>query len=350
MFGGVYAGRRVLLTGHTGFKGSWLALWLDALGAEVGGFSLPASTEPSHWGLLGLRLAADDTLDIRDPDAVLSAFERFQPEIVFHLAAQPLVRRSYSEPVETFRTNVFGVVNVLEAARSVASVKAVVNVTTDKVYRADSKPEGYIESDPLGGHDPYSTSKAASELVTESYRKSFDLNVATARAGNVIGGGDWSADRLIPDIARAAASGEPVRLRNPNATRPWQHVLEPASGYLRTAQALFTGEVAADAWNFGPSPDATLTVGEIVARMRERWSFDVQIDDGDHPHEAPDLALDCSKVGRELGWRPVWDAAMTLDRTADWYKALSADGSVHTRDDLERYITDARAAGLSWTA
>jgi CDP-glucose 4,6-dehydratase len=350
LFGGVYDGRRVLLTGHTGFKGSWLALWLSELGAEVAGLGLAPSTYPSHWRLLGLDLAADDPVDLRDADAVRSAVERFAPEVVFHLAAQPLVRRSYRDPVETYLTNVLGVVNVLEACRDSRSVQAVVNATTDKVYRLDRGAHAYVESDPLGGHDPYSTSKAVSELVSASYRSSFDVPVATARAGNVIGGGDWSEDRLVPDIARAAVRGEAARIRNPNATRPWQHVLEPLSGYLRIGEMLLEHLVAPDAWNLGPHPDATLTVGDIVDRLRVAWTFDVVIDDGEHPFEAPELALDSTKADRELGWRPVWDAATTLDRTAEWYKALHASGEVKTRDDLAAYVSAARAAGLSWAS
>ena len=354
-FGSIYAGRRVLVTGHTGFKGSWLALWLQALGAEVGGLALDPDTDPAHWNLLGLQLEHDARVDLRDAAGVYAAVMKFQPEVVFHLAAQPLVRRGYREPVTTFDSNVGGLVHLLEAVRACASVRAVVNATTDKVYEARATSIGYREDDRLGGHDPYSASKAAAELVTQSYAASFlaprGVAVATARAGNVVGGGDWSEDRLVPDLVRAAASGQPLRLRNPQATRPWQHVLEPLSGYLCIGQALLTGDTVGDAWNFGPAADATLAVGDVVARLHREWpQLQVEHDRGPHPHEAAQLMLDCSKAGRELGWRPVWNADMTLQRTAQWYHAFAADRSVRSRDDLAAYLADARRCGLEWAA
>lgn len=360
LFGNAYSGRRVLVTGHTGFKGSWLALWLKEIGAEVGGLALDPDTDPSHWNLLGLRLEHDARVDLRDVAGVRAAVASFQPEVVFHLAAQPLVRRGYREPVSTFDTNVGGFVHLLDALRHCDAVRAVVTATTDKVYEVQAAPAGYREDDRLGGHDPYSTSKACAELVSTCYGRSyFDVDaarghavrLATARAGNVIGGGDWGEDRLVPDLVRAATGAQPLRLRNPRATRPWQHVLEPLSGYLRLGQALLGGEIAGDAWNFGPDADATLAVGDVVARLQHAWpELRVENDPGPHPHEAQQLALDCSKARRGLGWRPVWNADVTLQRTAAWYQDFARDGNVRSRDDLDRYVADARRAGLGWAS
>ena len=353
-FAGCYAGRRVLVTGHTGFKGSWLAAWLDALGARVAGLALDPDTTPSHWQLLDLRLEHDARVDLRDAQGVRAVFDAFAPEVVFHLAAQPLVRRGYREPTLTFDTNVIGLVNVLEAVRACPPMRAVVNATTDKVYAPAAQPRAYVESDPLGGHDPYSTSKACAELVSDCYRSSYfqgddGVRLATARAGNVVGGGDWSEDRLVPDVVRAVQSGQPVHLRNPDATRPWQHVLEPLSGYLRIGQRLLDGTLAGGAWNLGPSADASLAVGEVVARLQRAWpQLQVRHDRGEHPHEAPLLALDSARAMGALGWRPVWDASTTLARTADWYRAFAAGGGVRTRDDLAAFAGDARRAGLAW--
>lgn len=360
LFRGCYAGRRVLITGHTGFKGSWLALWLQALGAEVAGLALAPDTDPAHWDLLGLQLAHEARVDLRDAAGVRDAVAAFEPEIVFHLAAQPLVRRGYREPVETFDTNVGGLVHLLEAVRGCTSVRTVVNATTDKVYESDATTTGYREEDRLGGHDPYSTSKACAELVSTCYRRSFfdyddgrghAVQLATARAGNVIGGGDWGEDRLVPDLVRAAASGQPLRLRNPRATRPWQHVLEPLSGYLRIGQMLWAGDATGDAWNFGPAADATLAVGEVVEHLHQSWpKLQVEFDNGPHPHEAAVLMLDSSKASRELGWHPVWNAETTLQRTAQWYQTFTENRGVRSRDDLATYVADARRAALVWAA
>lgn len=354
-FGGAYAGRRVLVTGHTGFKGSWLCLWLTALGAEVMGLALPPDTEPSHWKLLKLNSVTEHLVDLRDRAAVERVVAAAAPEIVFHLAAQPLVRRGYREPTLTFETNVLGLVNLLEALRVTRSAKALVNVTTDKVYREAHVPKGYPEDHPLGGHDPYSTSKACSELVTECYRLSFfaetGLSAATARAGNVIGGGDWSEDRLVPDFVRAASADQALQLRNPDAVRPWQHVLEPLSGYLRLGQALFEGAAAQGAWNFGPAADATLSVQKLVTGMQSLWPvLKVESQPGKHPHEASVLLLDSAKAQRELQWRPVWGVDATLKHTLDWYHAYYKDGRVRSRDDLEAYVTAATSAKLPWAA
>lgn len=360
LFGGTYTGRRVLVTGHTGFKGSWLALWLQELGAEVCGIALAPDTDPAHWDLLGLKLAQDVRVDLRDSAGVHTEIAGFQPEIVFHLAAQPLVRRGYRDPTTTFETNVNGLVHVLEAVRRCPSVRAVVNATTDKVYEPNTMRIGYQEDDRLGGHDPYSTSKACAELVSACYRRSYfnqddgrgyAIQLATARAGNVIGGGDWGEDRLVPDLVRAANGGRPLRLRNPLATRPWQHVLEPLSGYLRIGQMLLAGVVSAETWNLGPSADATLAVGDVVARLHRAWPhLQVESDPGPHPHEAETLTLDCSKAACELGWRPVWDADITLQRTADWYRAYAETGSVRSLDDLATYTANAHDAALAWAA
>ncbi len=355
LFGGSYAGRRVLVTGHTGFKGSWLCLWLSALGARVSGLALAPDTHPAHWTLLDLSEVQDLRIDLRDGPAVQQALARVEPEIVFHLAAQPLVRRSYREPLATFDTNVLGLVHLLEAVRGVESVRVLVNATTDKVYQEQHAAGGYSEAHPLGGHDPYSTSKACAELVSDCYRKSFFATtgprLATARAGNVIGGGDWSEDRLVPDLVRAASNGTTLRIRNPDAVRPWQHVLEPLSGYLRLGQALLAGEAVEGPWNFGPAADATLPVKALVTQMQADWpGIHSEVDPGPHPHEAHALRLDCSKAQRELAWRPVWGAHETLHRTIAWYRAYHERGQSRSAEDLASYVAAARAAGLDWAA
>jgi len=357
LFGDTYRGRRVLVTGHTGFKGSWLVLWLQALGARVYGLSLPPETTPSHARLLALPVE-EALVDLRDTPAVRNAVRRFEPEIVFHLAAQALVRRSYVEPAATFDTNVMGLVNLLESVRAAPSVRAVVNATTDKCYENRHVRDGYRETDALGGHDPYSASKACAEIVSASYRASFladapqPVGLATARAGNVIGGGDWSEDRLIPDLVRAAIAGRITPIRNPHATRPWQHVLEPLSGYLLLGQRLLDDPAGvAEAWNFGPETDGHLSVGEVIARFTTHWPAVRHETDtlSVHPHEAALLHLDCGKAHRELGWRPVWGPDTMIERTAGWYRAHHLSSAVLSHDDLHRYVEDARAAGLPWT-
>jgi CDP-glucose 4,6-dehydratase len=355
LFGGIYTGRRVLVTGHTGFKGSWLCLWLTTLGAHVTGLSLVPDTEPAHWKLLGLTVAQDLQVDLRDAAAVRQTLELAQPEIIFHLAAQALVRRSYREPFATFDTNVLGLVNLLEAVRVTPPVRALVNATTDKVYLEQATIGGYREDHPLGGHDPYSTSKACAELVTECYRKSFFINsgprVATARAGNVIGGGDWSHDRLVPDLVRAASTGAPLQIRHPGAVRPWQHVLEPLSGYLRLGEQLFSGRAVEGAWNFGPSADATLPVQTLVALMQAHWpELRCEHQPGPHLHEAKTLQLDASKATQQLGWSPVWDAQTTLRSTIRWYRDYYERGYVLSHENLKTYVEDARMAGMGWAA
>lgn len=327
-----FAGRSVFVTGHTGFKGSWLSLWLARLGAQVTGYALPPCSTPSMFELARVEksLARHQVADIRDPSALNAAMQAARPEVVFHLAAQPLVRRSYREPAETWSTNVMGTVHLLEAVRTCPSVKAVVVVTTDKCYENREWLWGYRECDPLGGNDPYSASKAGAELVVQSYRKSFFSSggplLASARAGNVIGGGDWSEDRLIPDAARAVASCQPLCIRNPAATRPWQHVLESLHGYLLLASRLLAGEAAfADAFNFGPDAADNLTVAEVLTRLQEHWpelAWQMDRQAGSAPHEAGFLYLDSSKARRQLGWQPTWELTTGLSKTAAWYRTV----------------------------
>jgi CDP-glucose 4,6-dehydratase len=318
-----WRGKRVLLTGHTGFKGSWLALWLASMGAEVTGFSDIVPTEPSHFELARVGEDVRDLRgDVRDFEAVTRAAAG--AEIVLHLAAQPIVRRSFVAPRETYEVNVMGTVNVFEAARSVESVRAVINVTSDKCYENREWEWAYREDEPMGGHDPYSSSKGASELVTSAWRRSFGLPLASARAGNVIGGGDWGEDRLIPDVMRAAVAGEPVEIRNPGATRPWQHVLNPLSGYLLLAQALWSDVDAATAWNFGPPEGEARPVAWIVERLDALWPGGLrwEHDAGEHPHEATYLKVDSSRARARLGWAPRWDLEQTLAAVVEWYAAL----------------------------
>jgi CDP-glucose 4,6-dehydratase len=354
-FADIYRGRRVLLTGHTGFKGSWLALWLETLGATVTGIALDPETQPSHWALAAPQVG-DLRQDIRDAERLAAAVARHDPEIVFHLAAQPLVRRSYREPLDTWSTNVMGTANLLEACRKLPSLKAVVIVTTDKCYDNQEWERGYREDDRLGGHDPYSASKAATELLADSYRKAFfdpagGALLATARAGNVVGGGDWSVDRLVPDLVRAVGAGRPLEIRSPRATRPWQHVLESLSGYLMLGQALLEGRKdKARAWNFGPDRDGNRTVEEVLGRMTAHWPALVwQVSQSPQPHEAGLLYLDSSLAHEALGWRPVWPLEQTLAATAAWYRAWQEGGNILSREQLAAYVADARAAGLAWS-
>jgi len=353
-FGGVFEGRKVLLTGHTGFKGSWLALWLQQLGAEVVGLALPPNTQPSHWDLLKLGIE-EHRFDIRDYDAVRKLVARVQPELVFHLAAQPLVRRSYVDPLGTWATNVQGTAHVLEACRHAASVKAIVAVTTDKCYENQEWLWGYRENDPLGGHDPYSASKAGAELVAASYRKSYFSSqdaplLATARAGNVIGGGDWSEDRLIPDLVRASARGESVEIRSPNATRPWQHVLESLSGYLLLGQRLLERQAGfAEAWNFGPDESGNQTVSAVLSRLTQSWGdLRWHLTGAIQPHEAGLLQLDSTKARTLLQWTPVWGLDEGLKQTAQWYRAHQEKGEVLSRQQLDAYVAAARSKNISW--
>jgi CDP-glucose 4,6-dehydratase len=324
-----WTGKRVLVTGHTGFKGSWLTLWLTSMGAEVVGVSNGRPTEPCLFDVtrLGVDVASVET-DVRHLDQVERAVRDFQPDVVLHLAAQPLVRRSYQDPVETYATNVMGTVHVLEAVRRVGTARVVVNVTSDKCYENREWEWGYREDEPMGGRDPYSSSKGCAELVTAAFRSSFFAAhntpaVASVRAGNVIGGGDWGADRLVPDLMGAALSGVPVRVRSPQAVRPWQHVLNPLSGYLLLAQHLWDAREFADGWNFGPPDTEVRTVGWIVNRITALWgpSLQWESDPDEQPHEAHVLRLDSSRARARLGWSPGWDLERGLRATVDWYRA-----------------------------
>ncbi len=352
MFADIYRNRRVLVTGHTGFKGSWLSLWLRQLGAEVCGIALPMPA-PSHWEALTLGMRSEMT-DICDTEALRRIFGDFKPEIVFHLAAQPLVLASYRDPVETFRINLMGTVSVLETCRRMPSVRAAVVVTSDKCYE-NRGGEPCRESDPMGGFDPYSASKGCAELAVSCYRRGFfdgGALVASARAGNAVGGGDWGADRLVPDIMRAAADGRPALIRNPGAVRPWQHVLEPLSGYLALGRKLLEGRREfADAWNFGPD-SAGVSVGELAGMLAAAYP-EIELEAAvrpEAPHEASALCLDCSKARNLLRWRPVWTTAQAAERTARWYRGRRFEGRVGSLEDLNEYIAAARRENMEWTA
>ncbi|MDA0171512.1 CDP-glucose 4,6-dehydratase [Solirubrobacter taibaiensis] len=346
-----WRGRRVLVTGHTGFKGSWLSLWLQSLGAEVTGFSDAIPTEPSLFEVAGVGAGMRDLRgEIRDLDAVRDAVAG--AEVVLHLAAQPLVRLSYESPRETFEVNVMGTVNVFDAVRTDGGVRVVVNVTSDKCYENREWEWAYREDEPMGGKDPYSASKGAAELVTAAYRRSFfsdpaATRLASARAGNVIGGGDWGADRLLPDIVRATTAGEPVRVRNPHAVRPWQHVLNPLSGYLVLAQALWEEPGHAGGWNFGPVEDDARPVGWIVERLAETWPGGLQSleDPGPHPPEAHYLKIDSSRARARLGWRPGWSLTEGLDALVNWHAAHR--GEEDMRAFTLAQIEEFRSASLS---
>lgn len=360
MFNRIYKDMRVLITGHTGFKGSWLALWLSTMGANVTGYSLRPPTEPNHFDLLDLDLNSIIG-DIRDAKNLIRVFKKQQPEIVFHLAAQPIVSLSFKDPVETFSSNVMGTINIFEAARESNTVSAIVNVTSDKCYENREWTWGYREIDPLGGYDPYSASKGCAEIITSCWRNSFfnqdhfgnshHTLLSSCRAGNVIGGGDWAVDRLIPDLMRALSENSKVRIRNPHATRPWQHVLEPLSGYLLLGQRLLEGRKEfAEAWNFGPSGDGSATVEEIVMQFKRVWP-NIAYETGsvyNEPHEAGMLRLDCSKALAKLHWRPVWVEKTAVEKTAHWYRAFYESNEVKSKEDLRSYIADAKSKNSVW--
>jgi CDP-glucose 4,6-dehydratase len=401
-FGGIFEKRSVLVTGHTGFKGSWLAAWLLELGARVTGLALPPESEPNLFDILGLGERLDHWLDdVRDPVAADRVLSETRPDVIFHLAAQSLVRRSYDEPVETFATNVLGTVHLLDAVRRAQRPITVIVVTSDKCYenRAEAPREtrprrgkkrtlggkagpaekggsakdpgqgdpplrGHVEDDPLGGRDPYSASKAAQEMVVAAYRQSFfdpsrqsehGVALASVRAGNVIGGGDWAADRIVPDIMRALARNEAVRVRNPASVRPWQHVLDALSGYLWLASRLARGESQlAGAWNFGPVDEETLTVGELVERVLDHWGVGNWIAGSDPaaPRETGMLRLSCAKAVERLEWRPVWDVETAVTRTVDWHEHLrdGDDMAEVTREQIAGYTQRAAEIGQRWAA
>jgi CDP-glucose 4,6-dehydratase len=346
-----WRGRRVLLTGHTGFKGAWLSLWLQSLGARVTGLADAVPTEPSLYELARVEEGMESVgADVRDPDAVRRALADSEAEVVIHMAAQSLVRRSFAEPAATYETNVMGTVNLLDAVRLGSGVRAVVNVTSDKCYENREWEWGYRENEPMGGHDPYSSSKGAAEIVTSAYRRSFFSDpdgprLASARAGNVIGGGDWGTDRLVPDAMRAALANETVRVRNPNAIRPWQHVVNPLSGYLVLAQAIWDSPEHPGGWNFGPADEDARPVGWVIERLAELWPERVHwtLDDGPHPHEAHYLKLDSSLARTRLGWRPLVPLDTALDETANWYRELLGGSDMRqvTLDQLERFAAAA---------
>ncbi len=345
--------KQVLITGHTGFKGGWLSIWLQLLGAKVTGYALSPPTRPSLFEVAGIDKGIHSILaDIRDGKALQREFERTLPEIVFHLAAQPLVRYSYIEPVETYATNIMGTVNVLEAVRKTGSVRAMVNITSDKCYENREQQQGYQEGDPMGGHDPYSSSKGCSELITAAWRKSFfnpltdgqhRVALASARAGNVIGGGDWANDRLIPDMFRSFEAGEWARIRHPDAIRPWQHVLEPLSGYLLLAEKLYSSTDYAQGWNFGPDEGDARPVSWIADRLTRMWGKGVgwKQDEQTHPHEASILRLDSTKARTRLGWKPGWKIDEALGATVEWYQAFSAGARMRQKceEQIQLFMT-----------
>lgn len=375
-FAGCYRGKRVLLTGHTGFKGAWMAEWLLALGAEVTGFALPPPTSPSLFDQLGLASRLRHIVgDVRDLAAVRAALKLAQPDFVFHLAAQPLVRLSYDQPVETHATNIMGTVNVLEAVRLAGAPCVVVAITTDKCYDNKEWVHSYREEDPMGGYDPYSASKGAAELVISSYRRSFfsapdsPVRLASARAGNVIGGGDWALDRIVPDCIRALSKGESIPVRNKVATRPWQHVLEPLSGYLWLGAALaadkrlghksphpfhFPAAIYRSAFNFGPALASNKTVAELVQEILKHWPGEwLDKSDPNAPHEAKLLNLATDKAHHFLGWSPAWSFAETIAQTVTWYReACSGGADVHslTTRQIQAYEATAKHAGIAWAA
>jgi len=336
-FNNVFKDKTVLVTGHTGFKGSWLSVWLKELGANVIGYALEPYTKRDNFVLCGLKNRITSIIgDVRDYEKLKKVFDKYQPEFVFHLAAQPIVRESYINPKETLDINVGGTVNVLECSRLTNSVKVIINVTSDKCYENKEWLWGYRENDSMGGYDPYSSSKGCSELITAAYRKSFfnpnkfdehGKSLSSVRAGNVIGGGDWQKDRLIPDCIRALESNKPIEIRNPAATRPWQHVLEPLSGYLLLASKMYSEPVKfSGAWNFGPNYGSVISVGEVVSMIVENWGHGKWIDTSDKnaPHEANFLSLDISKSLNFLGWSPRWDIHQCVCSTVDWYKSAES--------------------------
>lgn len=357
-FGDIYREKTVLITGHTGFKGSWLTLWLKKLGAKVIGYSLEPPTKPNHFELIKPDIISIKG-DVRDRALLNEVFSKYKPDIVFHLAAQSLVRYSYENPLETYEVNVIGTLNIFDMCRKY-DVKAIVNVTSDKCYENKEWVYGYREVDPMGGYDPYSSSKGCAELLTSSYRNSFfnvnDYGVkhntllASCRAGNVVGGGDWAKDRLITDIVNATVKGEKVKIRNPEATRPWQFVLEPLSGYLMVGQKLLEGKKEyATAWNFGPTEDGNVKVKDVLKILKKYWEkIEWEIHEDNFFHEAQLLKLDCSKANFYLKWKNVWNSKQTFEKTILWYKNFYENNKILTEQHLSEYIQSAYEKGLTW--
>jgi CDP-glucose 4,6-dehydratase len=354
LFEDFYRGRKVFITGHTGFKGSWLCILLNWLGADVYGYALEPPTNPSFYNIAAIDQTVSSTIgDIRDYDLLSETIKKVMPDVIIHMAAQPLVRQSYIDPRETYEINVMGTVNLLDISRKLGGIKAILNVTTDKCYENKEWHWGYRENEPMGGYDPYSNSKACSELVTSSFRSSFfnpgeykkhGVAIASARAGNVLGGGDWSEDRLIPDFIRAIMDGKKMKIRNPYAIRPWQHVLDPLSGYLKLCQKLYTeGPDFAGGWNFGANDDDAKNVEWITRKVCELWGGDAgyEPDSSIQPHEANYLKLDCSKSKALLGWNPKWNIEVTLKMIVDWYKEYLNDSDLRavTINQIEQYFS-----------
>jgi len=345
-----WKGRKVLITGHTGFKGSWLSLWLQSMGAVIRGVSLEPPTNPSLFEIANIANIIDHHIeDIRNVHGLISLVYEFKPEIVFHLAAQPLVRYSYDNPIETYATNVMGTVNVLESARKAQSVRSIVNITTDKCYENQEWCWGYRENEPMGGHDPYSSSKGCAELISSAYRSSFlkdeDIAMATVRAGNVVGGGDWAKDRLVPDILHSLENSKKILIRNPKAVRPWQHVLEPLSGYLNLAESLYCdGQKDAEGWNFGPRDEDVKPVKWVVEKLCEEWGENASwsMQSGRHPHEAGYLKLDISKARQRLQWEPRWTLETSLAKIVDWHKKWLAGSDMRSvcLEQISQYEKD----------
>lgn len=338
-------GKKVFLTGHTGFKGSWIALWLNHLGAKVTGFALPAPTQPNLFELGHIEQHVTSIIgDVRDASFLQETLQEAEPEIVIHMAAQPLVRYSYTHPVETYSTNIMGLVNLLEAARTTGSVKSILNVTSDKCYENIEQGNSFHENDPIGGSDPYSSSKGCAELITASYQRSYNLPIASARSGNVIGGGDWAKDRLLPDLLHSLAQDKPAILRNPNAIRPWQHVLEPLSGYLKLCEALYEDEKKyIGGWNFGPDDNDAKTVEWIAQFITKKWGpnarYEVVAKDN-NLYESHYLTLNCAKAKSLLKWKPLWDLPTSLENTVNWYKLYLTKQDMHsvTMDQISTYM------------
>jgi CDP-glucose 4,6-dehydratase len=359
MFNNIYYGKRVFITGHAGFKGSWLALWLTKLGATVKGYSLYPWTGPSHWNLLNLDIESINW-NINDAQKLEQEIAVFRPDIVFHLTAQAIVLKSYENPVETYETNVIGTLKLFEACRKTDSVRVVINVTSDKCYDNKEWAYRYREIDAVGGYDPYSSSKGCSELLSASYRSSYwpidkygdthNVLLATCRASNVIGGGDWARDRLIPNTVRAVIEGKSVLIRDSNATRPWMHVLDALSGYLLLGQKLLEGNKQfAKPWNFGPSYENSISVFEAVCLMREYWdNIKIDIDPESHPHEATSLNLDCSQALWELYWFPVWNIKNIMSKTVSWYRNYIESKTIISSIQIDEYMADAVEQQLMW--